>query len=57
MNSKPRNCSIKSVNLKMSSEKLVGVLCADDSDHLSDGEEFFPESEIEKLPWDNSRKS
>jgi hypothetical protein len=23
---------------------------------LSDGEEFFPESEIEKLPWDNSRK-
>ena len=56
MNSNPGNCSIKSENLKMSHEKLVGVLCADDSDHLSDGEEFFPESDLEKLPWDNTRK-
>ena len=39
----------------MSHEKLVGVFCADDSDSLSECEEFYPESLLEKLPWDNSR--
>ena len=39
----------------MSYEKLVGVLCADDSDSLSECEEFYPETLLEKLPWDNSR--
>ena len=37
----------------MSHNKLVGVFCADDSDSLSEGEEFCPESEIDKLPWGN----
>ena len=35
-------------------EKLTGVLCADDSDSLSEGEEFYPESLVDKLPWDRS---
>ena len=35
----------------MSHSKLVGVLCADDSDSLSEGEEYLPESEVSKLPW------
>ena len=39
----------------MSHEKLVGVVCADDSDSLSDFEEFYPESLVEKHPWDMSR--
>ena len=39
--------------LIMSHSKLVGVLCADDSDSLSEGEEYLPESEVSKLPWGN----
>ena len=39
----------------MSHKKLVGVVCADDSDSLSDFEEFYPESLVEKYPWDMSR--
>ena len=39
--------------LIMSHSKLVGVLCADDSDSLSEGEEYLPESEVNKLPWGN----
>ena len=37
--------------LIMSHSKFVGVLCADDSDSLSEGEEYLPESEVSKLPW------
>ena len=39
----------------MSNEKLVGVLCPDDSDSLSECEEFYPESLLEKQPWDSGR--
>ena len=38
----------------MSNKKLVGVLCADDSDSLSECEEFYPECLLEKLPWGSS---
>ena len=34
----------------MSHQKIVGVLCRDDSDSLSEGEEFCPQSVIDKLP-------
>ena len=56
MHCKLADNSISSENsIKMSNEKLVGVLCADDSDSLSECEEFYPETLIAKLPWDNSR--
>jgi hypothetical protein len=30
------------------------VLCADESDSLSECEEFYPESLVDKLPWNSS---
>ena len=33
---------------------MVGVLSPDDSDSLSECEEFYPESLLEKLPWGSS---
>ena len=34
----------------MSNQKIVGVLCPDDSESLSEGEEFCPQDVIDKLP-------
>ena len=34
----------------MSHQKIVGVLCRDDSDSLSECEEFCPQAVIDKLP-------
>ena len=40
----------------MSHQKVVGVLCRDDSDSLSEDEEFCPQSVLDKLPCYTARQ-